>query len=370
MRPALPTPRSKIAFVVSILLLLLAPILMGARRSGDYLLAIPSKWRPVEYVYYELNTHKEDLDVLFLGASSLQAAIDTAQVKQSVSEVIGRPATVQALFTWGFSLLGPYEFLKETYRAGRKVRLVVIAHPSRDSGPPLGHEGMSHYLWNYAEDQHIVAHEPLDVRANYYTFSVLGLPRYLLGMLRPNARMGWTDDQRELLTTRASSFGVDLTPIGFADSPAGTTPHAAFVEYAPRPLTIDPQSTFYYGAGSNPSFTDADETPGPDVDMLRAIVELGRAHGTRVLFLCLPRLYLPGEYSEKTVNVYNLPKELYQLGFSWVGVPSAKLFEGLSLDEIHLLFRDQWHLNTNGARYYTRTMLPALLRAYRGMDHP
>src|SRR5262249_49067222 len=144
--------------------------------------------------------------------------------------------------------------------------------------------------------------------------------------------------------------------------------HGGFAEYEPRPLAIDPQSTMYYGPGSNPAFREADFPPPPDVDMVRAIALLARAHGTRVVFLDVPGIRTASEHLESTVEVFGLPPELYQPGVTRIGVPNAVLYKGLSVGEIQRLYNDRRHYNKNGARYFTSIIAPALVMAYEHGD--
>jgi len=365
-QPPVPTAANKLTFLLGTGLLLALPALMGARSDSEYLLAIPRNWAPAEHVYLE-TAKSRDIDVLFLGSSLLEADIDAGQVKTALSKQLGRPAEVEALLTWGYSLLVPYEYLKEVLRH-RQVKLAVIAHFGSEAGPPTGHEGISHYLWNHVEDAHVFASEPLDVRASFYAFAVLGTPRRLLGNLRPNARMGLTGEQLAKMEERNETLGVLLRSEGFSDSQGGAAPHAPFVEYEPRPITVDPQSTFYCGPGSNQVFRETVPPPRPDLDLVEAILTLARERGTRVVFLDLPGLTTSTQHLDETIDIVTLPSDLYRQGLSRIGIPNAVLYKDLALDDIQRLYSDRRHYNRNGARYYTRIVTPALVTAHQETD--
>jgi hypothetical protein len=52
-----------------------------------------------------------------------------------------------------------------------------------------------------------------------------------------------------------------------------------------------------------------------------------------------------------------------------IGVPNAKLFGGLTGEQITRLYYDN-HLNANGMDYFTRAVLPGILKAYdEAVDH-
>ena len=50
-----------------------------------------------------------------------------------------------------------------------------------------------------------------------------------------------------------------------------------------------------------------------------------------------------------------------------IGPPSAVLFQGMDKAQFYDFYRDQ-HLNINGNRLYTRSILPAILKAYDERD--
>ena len=51
-------------------------------------------------------------------------------------------------------------------------------------------------------------------------------------------------------------------------------------------------------------------------------------------------------------------------GITLLGIPPAKMFDGLTDAELHKIFGDPFHLNQNGQAYFTRLITPALFRLY------
>ena len=51
---------------------------------------------------------------------------------------------------------------------------------------------------------------------------------------------------------------------------------------------------------------------------------------------------------------------------SWpqFGIATARLFEGLSDDEAHAFYYNEYHLNASGAKLYSRAIAPALGEAF------
>jgi hypothetical protein len=366
-RPALPTVAAKIGFLLGTTVCLLLPVFLGRRANPDHLIAVPWKWAPAAHLYRESTAGRPDIDVLLLGSSLLEAGIDAPYLREALSRDLGRPAEVQELLAAGYSLLVPYELLKETLRH-RKVSLAVIAHFADEPGPPTGHEAISHYLWDEAEDASIFAGEPLPVRASWYAFGVLGGPRRLLGAIRRDGRMGPSGIDLAVLDLRHAALGGELRRLGYSDSPGGAAPHLPFVELQPTPPSVPLATTFYRGPGTNPRFTEIGPPPPADLELLVAILRLARDHGTRVVLLNMAGIRTPTEQTDQVVHVVSLPQDLYRQGLSVIGVPNSTLFAGLSTEQLHGLYTDHRHFSINGARYYTRVIAPSLIDAFRG-DH-
>ena len=61
--------------------------------------------------------------------------------------------------------------------------------------------------------------------------------------------------------------------------------------------------------------------------------------------------------------------DVLHTGAPMIGVPSSVLFDNVNRATFHDYYRDQ-HLNINGSMLFTRSILPAILRAYdKGNRH-
>jgi len=52
-----------------------------------------------------------------------------------------------------------------------------------------------------------------------------------------------------------------------------------------------------------------------------------------------------------------------------IGVQPAKLFAGLTDDQMRKLYSDSVHFNENGQNYFTALMTPTLLKLYESQNH-
>jgi hypothetical protein len=175
---------------------------------------------------------------------------------------------------------------------------------------------------------------------------VLGAPRHLLSLLRANPREEPRKD--------VANLGAKLERLGYL---GGT--------FVPDDRDADPPSPdeLVYSASRNGWFRFAD-VPLSEYEshFVRLIVELLRQNAVNVIFLHIPT------YGERAVEkVGELRPWPAELGVGHlVGIAPTRLFRGLTDDEIRHFYYNE-HLNANGARRFTRAILPALLSLH--VDH-
>src|SRR5277367_5862797 len=95
MRPAFSSTRQAAAFVLMVLAVLLSPMLVGKSciRSRDQIYSsLPWGTGPYPYLYNQIFEEKGDIDVAFMGTSSMWYAMDTPYFQQELSKKLGRPA--------------------------------------------------------------------------------------------------------------------------------------------------------------------------------------------------------------------------------------------------------------------------------------
>jgi hypothetical protein len=56
--------------------------------------------------------------------------------------------------------------------------------------------------------------------------------------------------------------------------------------------------------------------------------------------------------------------QIFDGDFKLLGIPPAKLFGGLSDEEVRKLYGDPWHFNRNGQEYFTTLITPALVQIF------
>jgi hypothetical protein len=344
LRPAFRSPAHALSYVLFSTTCLALPLVLAVAgrptRSDVYRSIRPTSGA---YAYIERETLEErsDIDMVFVGASHIWEGIDTPMVQRELSSALGRPATARTL---GFSWPGldvTYAVLLDLF-AHRHVRTVVLELPRADYDRDKPHP-MAYRLLDYAHHGDVLGDLSWKHRAELYGDFVLAAPRHLLSFLRSNP----PDPSVEFVATLGSAdrtFDVDGSTF---ETSAFEPPQLS----AERTI-FSPSSAHYFSFAGKP-LTDYDAV------FARRILELVARSGAKVIALHLPiwaeRRAPVVEEREPWPDVLALPL---------VGVAPSVLFSGLSDVQLARMFVDVGHLNRNGARVFTRAILPALLKLH------
>ena len=95
--------------------------------------------------------------------------------------------------------------------------------------------------------------------------------------------------------------------------------------------------------------------------------ELAREHQTKLVYLYVPR---STEMRAATVNPNAFWRDVFQDDFTMVGIPPAKLFSGLSDEQVLTLYWEYRHFNVNGQKFFTPIVTPALVQLYENKIKP
>lgn len=346
-RPAFLHRSSAIWFLLLLVVLLLSPVISNkaglSNRSAAYR-SMPMNLGDYTFIRQQIFEEKEDIDVLFLGASVIWSAIDTPRVQKELSRELGRPANVVTL---GFLFNGidvPYVILKDLL-ANRKVRTVVFSVPRDDwtIGPSI--PGCK--LQRYPDFPDVVEELPLDSKLSLYACSVLATPHDLLAAIRSPCEK--RSEFKDSLGAKKEVLGMDRDP-------------ETFVRFRPSPPEFTADSLIYSDkTKENFSFKDQ-RLPEYQELYLDALVELLKQHDVNLVFLNVPQFF--ERESEKVIEYQNWQAR-FGPGVTLIGVPPRKLFAGLDEHSTELLHCDIDHFNGNGNEFFTEAIMPAILEAVR-----
>ena len=97
------------------------------------------------------------------------------------------------------------------------------------------------------------------------------------------------------------------------------------------------------------------------VHFARKIAALAREYHVRLVYLHLPNIM---EIGSAVIPENACWPDVFHTRMELVGIPAAKLYAGMSREDILKLYLDFQHFNQNGQKYFTPIITPALLKLY------
>ncbi len=342
-RPAFATRTQALAFGLLILALLAAPVVFARLLPG---VRVPLHRLTEHAGLFGLqeSVHEDplpDIDILFIGDSFLRFGVDAAYVEQELSQALGRPARV---LTFGFQHRGEelyYLALRDLLAHHKRPQLVVIDMPTSflnfDRPHPWDWEVISP-----GENPSFYDGLGWSYRLPLYAEQVLGMPRTLFNLLH---------DRRSVV--KPNEHGSVLRDEGFEGAP--------FVAFAPAPPRIAPEQMIYSDTTKNRwRFENQQLLPYPE-SFDRKLVRLALEHHIPLAVLEVP--IHSWMNSNEVIELTNWPA-FFGAPIHMLGIPPTQLFAGLSDDDVKKLYWND-HLNSNGSRYFTKAITPALVQLYR-----
>jgi hypothetical protein len=287
----------------------------------------------------EIFRDPSDADVLFVGSSLVRAGIDQPMVERALSEHLGRPAHVTML-SLNWQGLDLQYFLLRDYLNTHHAGLIVWNLPVPSSRHVEPH--VEAFRWiRLGEYSDALSGLPLRYRLALYGDMVLGAPRELLSHLRPN-----------LLSGKEAAAQIGAEKMGYYGG--SFVPEPASLATVPRLRQSYQAPPYILVRAVGPPLNPYEE------HFAREILELAKENHTAIVLLHIPidseegLDYLP-ERSRWSDELHtNAPM---------IGVSSAALFENVDKAIFHGYYRDQ-HFNINGSMLFTRSIMPAILKAY------
>lgn len=333
------------AFGAVLLFFLALPVLLAksalVSRKGVYQ-AVPLRAGPYSHFEQQIFEEKSDIDILFLGSSLIWSAVDTPYVQKELSRKLGRDVNV---LTFGSNWRGEdlsYVLLRDLLEK-RKVQMLVIHMPLDYQTEETPHKQAFRWML-YTENEAALQGLSLRSQLTIYGEEVLGAPRHLLSLIRP--------DLRGKETSVSATLGANKVEQGFYGAP--------FVRRAP-PVPNFPATDLIYSPKTKDRFYFTGQALNSyQLHFVRLIFDLARQHRVHLAILNIP--ISRDRHSSVAVERMFWP-EVFGADVPIVGVPPATLFKEMSDAEIDQLFYDE-HLNVNGSEYFTRAIAPAILELY------
>jgi hypothetical protein len=369
MRPAFSSTKQAAAFALLLLLVLLSPLWAGKKllppREEAY---STQSWGSGPYPWIENQIFQEtnDIDIAFMGSSRILHALDTPYVEDQLSKQLGRPAVVRTLAWGGAGYDGLYLIARDLF-AHRRVRILVIY----DENPSGYRNTQLPSFFEYGRDAGLIAGLPLNDQGLYYFAAVVGMPRNLLNLLRPNLPAPLVSNPPNYWEQHYGSAsivklrGATKSRLGFSYDTMGDN-FTAFTPFTPH-TGVTPADTEVYSADHPGDFKFGNATlPAWQIAFATRLSELAATNSTRLVMLTIPVL---ADAAATNIQQRARWAGIFKCDFWLVGLPPAKMFNGLTDQQLHWLFTNRGHFNENGMTYFTPLVTPTLLKIYEAAPH-
>ena len=304
-------------------------------------------------IFYDILTEPKDIDVLFVGSSTLSAAVNPIVVKAALRSATGKENTIYTIYhpRGGFDF--DYIIIKDILKR-HKVKLLVWD----GARPPINdqkYHPSTPYIWDYTLHRDISSTMHLDT-AQMYLFSVMTGPKLLLS---PILYIG------NSIQTKGSNFLCNKNYYLGACLRYGEAINGTYVDsqsniHYPAPPLMDISHLLHFRGNDMSELRNGKPYRSIDYEMLKKVLTLAEEYNTSVAFLLAPIKGDPEHVITVPVIHNNTP--------GWnVPIIAATLYNVLNGTNIKLddfFQKDHTHLLYNATNYYTEMLLPAIIQIY------
>ncbi len=316
---------------------------------------------PYPWIQNQLFQEKGDIDIALIGSSHILHCLDARWLQAELSKKLGRPAVVRVM-GWGGAGFDAVYFITRDLLQNRRVQLLVVYN---EANAPASRNAKSPAWFRAADGLAALRGLPWPEQSYFYFAALVGLPRNLLALVRPNLPAG-------LHTTPPNEWETHYRSVNLADNLGSTTselsmgngdtdPTVPFIPYAP-PASASPAAACVYAPATRTNFQfSSAPLPVWQEHFARQLLTLARDHACRLVLLHIPTL--------DEARVPLIPERAFwQTNLSdtvcLLGVPPEKMFAGLADADLRQLYFNPSHLNKNGQAYFTSLIGPALISLY------
>jgi len=367
MRPAFTSIRQATAFGLLMLAVLLSPVLAGKVFLPSREQAYSTQgWGngPYPWVQNQIFQETNAIDIAFMGSSHILHAIDTPYVQAQLTKKLGRPAVVRTI-AWGGAGYDALYLIAQDLMVHRQVKMLVFY----DENNALGFRNSAATTWfRFGENAPVLLELPLCDQSFFYLASIVGMPRNLLALARSNLPAPLVSNPPNYWESHYHSdsvvklLGATRSELGFNYDTASDN-FTMFKPFVPK-TGVTPAAAEIYSSSDKKDFAFGNTVlPRWQEHFARALGELARTNNTKLVLLNIPVF---ADVHETSLQERTYWPDIFGQDLSIVGIPPAKLFDGLTEEELHWLFTNNFHFNKNGMQYFTPLVTPALLQVFEG----
>jgi hypothetical protein len=365
MRPAFSSTKQAAAFALLLLMVLLSPVLAGKKflppREQAYA-SLGWGYGPYPWIRRQIFEETNDLDIVFLGSSHIMQGIDPGYVQAELSAKLGRPATVRTI-AWGGPGYDGLFLITQDLLQHRRVHQLVFYDEKIQNFRNAAFTS----LFRFGENARSLSGLSLSDKGLFYCASVIGMPRDLLGLLRPNIpaepfpiATGYIEPQDKTFIEAPMHLGAVPTRLGF-NANRLIPDHAPFASFEPS-ATNGIRASIYTVSRPSEAFKFSNAPLFPwEIHFAGQFARLVEQNHCQLVMLHVPIL---DQVRETVIQERAFWPAVFSTNMALVGVPPYQMFQSLTDDEIKKLYSDEGHLNRNGMELFTPLVTPALLKIY------
>jgi len=363
MAPAFSSTRQAAAFAFLLLVLMLLPALFtGSALPPREEIYSSAPWRMGAYPYTHqaIFEEKGDIDIAFIGASVMFLGIDTPYVQAALTKQLGRKATGITVAWDGTGYDALYSVAQDLLQNRKVHTLVFVDVPPGVKQPLMA----APYWFRFGDNAEAMRGMPLEYIPQYYFAAILGMPRNLLSLIRPNSSSFLYSPERLDFYHAPHPYYTANNPADRLGSLALEIDYqfARFVEYTPASHASPSDACIYSPATADHFHFSKEPMPPLQRHFAQKFGALANRRGTRLVQLTLPTIF---QQADPFVQQGPFLPAILKSDVAMAGIPPAKLFSGIAAEDVPKLFaHDGVHLNKNGQAYFTRLITPALLKIY------
>ncbi len=328
-------------FFISLLILVLLPSMRNpdwADRLDLYRTCKIKHDRRVSLVANRILESNEDIDILFIGPSTLRSAINPLILNKHLTSVLGREPVIYSHFHPGGGFDYDYIALKDILNK-RQIKLifwlVTINGPQADSPP----HWFANYLWDFRMHNKDLHKLHVLEKIRIYWYSILNQLRLSLNCLRSKSQLSYLGAQDQ------ENFNIPITENN---------------RKKPEELT----RLIHARGTDSQSYAEGDNFTPRDQIYFDAICSLIQSHKSKLVITHFPFIddaVLQNPEQIKTLVIPKLNKQHPAYEAPIMGITFADLFPNQSIEEISRnYFSDNTHYKLNMTNYITYTFLPAI----------
>jgi hypothetical protein len=363
MHPAFPSIRAAAGFGLLLALSIALPLLLGLMdlpTREQAFSSLPTAAGPVGMMKQLIFDDTGRADVVFVGSSLIGTDVQAERLACLLSRKTGHRMRVDILELNWYGADQQYFMLKDYLSHHPPPKLVVLHIPQVHAYENRPHPQAYRWL-RYGDLPELPDGFPLLSKLQLYGEMVLGGPRQLLSLIRPNL-VG----REDVVPPEQAATGTSLDASSDADSGAGpgcggdsaSVPEAA-LESATSPLfqIVKPrlQSEYRFAIGPYPLF------------FMKRMADLVASRGAALVLIHLP---LGRDPVSGTLQEIVPWATLFGPDIKIIAVPKDRLFAGLDPGKFYRPGDN--HMNPSGGKRFTTAIASSVATAYLAAsnDHP